>query len=423
MTFQPTRALLQDEALSTLVDALAHYDRIESSHVGFAGAPSEVYAAFQKVQERASREELLSLLRHESPVVRGYIVQHIISKTPEDIPHLSSLIEDQSPVNTLDGCMGGATTIASSLVELMRYEPYFQDPQKKSVFRREAGAFLVKVARAHVAISSNALFCCAAWTPTEATEIAEAWLREPGASTEAKLSAIRTLGKTGLSTDALLAPTKDPDPTLRREAASALWKRTDEPALLALKALKQDPEPGVALAAEEAQLRQTYLRYSQESIEQIEELFDYIRTGASAAAERVRSLCKKDTPEALALLELYGLSYQPHNDIFMALRDGPRTALVTEMVRRLAKKLAPRGFFQGDGARVGVMAYLAELRDPKDLPEMRRSLQSKNSGELEYALKTIVALKDRASIPLLEEIASQQGDFASQAKAALSALR
>lgn len=130
-------------------------------------------------------------------------------------------------------------------------------------------------------------------------------------------------------------------------------------------------------------------------------------------------LAKQDTPAALAFMELHGSFRSARSEVFMALLDGPKSSPVSAMVRRLAPRLAPLRYEEEDGPRVGVIAYLAQLSEPQDLPELRRSLVSENAREFIYAIEAVLKLKDQEAIPRLKTVSYSDSVFAVRAKDAL----
>src|SRR4051794_40660651 len=71
LPFEKTAALITRADLAAKVDALAAQPRIEASHVGIGGTASAIFASWDAVRAAATPDELVLLLRHESPIVRG----------------------------------------------------------------------------------------------------------------------------------------------------------------------------------------------------------------------------------------------------------------------------------------------------------------------------------------------------------------
>ncbi|GMV41875.1 MAG: hypothetical protein AMXMBFR64_35910 [Myxococcales bacterium] len=137
LVLSPTATLVKRAEVAALVDALAVEKKIESSHVGAAGAPSAIYAKWEAVEKAASSEELQALLRHERPVVRAYAARHLVrGATPLAAQSLAPLLSDLADVGSTDGCMIGETTVAAILVEDLCYNA--KDKEAARALLREA---------------------------------------------------------------------------------------------------------------------------------------------------------------------------------------------------------------------------------------------------------------------------------------------
>jgi hypothetical protein len=99
------------------VEALAHHERIESEAIGYSGEPSVVYADYEKLVKQASTEELIALVHHSSPVVRGYVGAHLLADLQSDAAY--ALLSDVTVVDSKSGCSGGNTTVAAHLVSAL----------------------------------------------------------------------------------------------------------------------------------------------------------------------------------------------------------------------------------------------------------------------------------------------------------------
>jgi hypothetical protein len=109
--------------IAAAVEALAAHERIESSHVGAGGRPSRVYADYRALAAMVSEEQAVVLLRHGSPVVRGYMVSQVVGTTPQHAEAVVPLLEDTTRVETMSGCMVEelqlATFVASALCDVV----------------------------------------------------------------------------------------------------------------------------------------------------------------------------------------------------------------------------------------------------------------------------------------------------------------
>ncbi|RYZ52181.1 MAG: hypothetical protein EOP49_10125 [Sphingobacteriales bacterium] len=110
---------LSDEA-TRVVQVIASRNMYESSHVGFAGRPSEQYRQMKILSAIASPEQLLELAStHSNGVVRVYAWKALGLKTGQERKPLVDRIEavamqlgqDSTEVFSLQGCIGGSTQV------------------------------------------------------------------------------------------------------------------------------------------------------------------------------------------------------------------------------------------------------------------------------------------------------------------------
>jgi len=118
-TFHPTAELVTDPELRPLVDRLAAATRIESAAIGAAGAPSQAYKDHEALVGRATREQILALLLHTSPVVRGYLAMHVADHLAPDAAAVYPLLRDETSVERVEGCTIFATSLSDVVVEAL----------------------------------------------------------------------------------------------------------------------------------------------------------------------------------------------------------------------------------------------------------------------------------------------------------------
>ena len=74
---------------------------------GVSGSFSEVYQAYEALQQQANLEELTLLLRHPSPNVRYYALLGLAEKDPKNkTTYYQELAGKYDTLNTLNGCVG-----------------------------------------------------------------------------------------------------------------------------------------------------------------------------------------------------------------------------------------------------------------------------------------------------------------------------
>jgi hypothetical protein len=115
---KPDFKFLGNQQLNQLTHYLATQERVESQQVGFSGSFSEVYQAYESLQQQASLEELSLLLRHPSPNVRYYALLGLAERDPKNkTTYYQQLTGKYDSLNTLDGCVG----MSGELWEFTRY--------------------------------------------------------------------------------------------------------------------------------------------------------------------------------------------------------------------------------------------------------------------------------------------------------------
>jgi hypothetical protein len=115
---KPDFKFLGNQQLNRLTHYLATQERVESQQVGFSGSFSEVYEAYEALQQQASLEELSLLLRHPSPNVRYYALLGLAERDPKNkSSYYQQLAGKYDSLNTIDGCVG----MSGQLWEFTRY--------------------------------------------------------------------------------------------------------------------------------------------------------------------------------------------------------------------------------------------------------------------------------------------------------------
>jgi hypothetical protein len=104
---KPDFKFLGNQQLNRLTHYLAMQERVESQTIGFSGSFSEVYEAYEALQQQASLEELSLLLRHPSANVRYYALLGLAEKDPKNkTTYYQQLAGKYDRLKTLDGCVG-----------------------------------------------------------------------------------------------------------------------------------------------------------------------------------------------------------------------------------------------------------------------------------------------------------------------------
>ena len=399
-----TRKLVARPEVATLVDALAAERSVESSAVGAAGAPSGVYAKFAALAAKATPDELAALSQHESPVVRGYVGRHLATRGPVRPAILAVLGGDETEVDTLDGCIGGKRTVGAIVREALCYSE-----------RPEAGAALLAMYDKGGAQAAEALACAAPTNPGPAGDAALRALRggtlDAGAEA-AYLRAIAVAAPPG-GCDVALAAARSGDASVQIAAAQVLGRCDGDAAVEALAGLASGKNVVVARHARASLFLLEPSRRAELAGDR-----DVMREVANRLGLALRS--REGAKRVIAILEPLVLAYpDAMGGPFYRAVETPET---TAAARRLAAQLPPATTAAYWGARQGVIAYLARIRDAASLPELRRSLRSSNPGEVAAAVEALGAMHDREARPAIEKLASSpDARVAQAAKKALAA--
>lgn len=92
--------------LKKIVDEIEKGNRVESSHIGYGGSPSDQYAKYEQLKKTATVEQLTSLTNHKNSAVRCYAFQALASKKADNVfTVLLKHLHDTSTVVTQSGCI------------------------------------------------------------------------------------------------------------------------------------------------------------------------------------------------------------------------------------------------------------------------------------------------------------------------------
>jgi hypothetical protein len=99
---------------------LAKYKRVEGVFVGIVGTPSKIYQTGKKLRIRATREELIELTFHPSPIVRTYSFWGLAElKDTALFPILIDHINDTVQIETMFADFGERKKLCDFLLELV----------------------------------------------------------------------------------------------------------------------------------------------------------------------------------------------------------------------------------------------------------------------------------------------------------------
>ncbi len=407
-----TASLIADPALRARVDELAAARRIESRAVGEAGAPSKVYEVYEDLSAALTADQACALLRHRSPVVRGYMIRLVVDRHRPRLSALVPLLRDRTAVERQDGCLVDRSTIADDMVQVLG----------QRAEQAEVQELLLRIARdaSLEALRGEALPALVKHRPREVEAIASGLL-------EAQLpdllrKAIMVLGMTGAraAAPAIARHARHSDSLLRAQVASTLgFLCAGAETRATLEALTRDDDDYVRMSAATAYARCPHP--------------DAARVGELLADPRPRvregmalGLAHSARPETLHLLRPLLMSSGCPGPVMQALVQKQRGPHVTALVREL---LGSRDGY----VRARAAGYLAEVGDAASAPAIRRLLNAETIHERQAAADALARLGDGGAIPLLEgllqdpnphgRIAAARALVALRARGALPALQ
>jgi HEAT repeat protein len=368
----------RDPELGRRVQVLAGFLRIESSHIGAAGAPSAAFAAFDAVRQLATEEDLVALLRHPSPVVRGYVAQHVARAVPRALPAALALLGDTTPVGQVQGCMISEGTVGGVVSEALCWSTL-----------PEAKAEVARRAREGSPGSVWAIACVGSSDPVQAAQLALARLAGRSVPASEHASLLRLIGNGALGEPGcvvLVPAAAAADADVRVAAAQGLSGCAGPAGLDALRRLALDPDATVnRIAHTELVLHPDLPAAEREAL---------LGDGGVANRVSVQLSFRMGRPGVLARLgERYGAIATAHPELSWS---GLASLPASEPAITLARAIA-RAVPVGTNARRDAMGHVSRHGDARDLPEIRRSLESPNVSEVIDALEALARLHDGAS--------------------------
>lgn len=102
----------ESASLDSLINHLGRTTTIKERYVGFAGTTPHEYLLFEKLKATASEDELNTLMKHYSPVVRVYAYRALIANEMEvNMNYEIMLFEDTTAVDWFSGCIYRTSTV------------------------------------------------------------------------------------------------------------------------------------------------------------------------------------------------------------------------------------------------------------------------------------------------------------------------
>ncbi len=106
----------QSASLDSIITVLSRSTTLKEQYVGFSGVTPKEYILFEKMKELGTQDELNSLMKHYSPVVRIYAYRALIANEMEVNGNIENgLYEDTASINWFSGCIYKSTTVQELL--------------------------------------------------------------------------------------------------------------------------------------------------------------------------------------------------------------------------------------------------------------------------------------------------------------------
>lgn len=110
------KKLSHKDSVNALTKVLQQSNVLSSSHVGFAGTPSDTWTAFVYLVKIATKEELLVLTNDKNAVVRLYAYTGLQHKQYDKMKDITGRFsKDTNKVRSLSGCLMSEGTVAESI--------------------------------------------------------------------------------------------------------------------------------------------------------------------------------------------------------------------------------------------------------------------------------------------------------------------
>lgn len=131
------------KSIDELVKEIAMENELTSRAVGFGGSPSGQYQRYDVLKSKATREQLIKLTEHESPVIRCYAFWGLADRQEKDLfPILIDHLGDTATINRQFGCVLSKVSVADFYIELLtkRYlitEDYYRKNHSQALLEEK----------------------------------------------------------------------------------------------------------------------------------------------------------------------------------------------------------------------------------------------------------------------------------------------
>lgn len=234
MIWAPTEQLIHEPGIVRLVDDLSRRGSHTGPTVSIAGAPSGTYALFTRIVNEASPADITALLRHESPVVRAYMAEHVAAAMPQELSAMWTVVQDETKVYSTNGCIIRFTTVGGLARHALCQSHH-----------TAAHALMRQIAKDGNCDLSDVIVEFARIDPQTALEVVARSLADPSLSIQARSNHLLALAFRPHSLEASLIDTSSNGAGV----AMALARCSNEDSLTALTRLSSDANEHVARVA------------------------------------------------------------------------------------------------------------------------------------------------------------------------------
>lgn len=106
----------ESASLDSIITVLGKSNTLKERYVGFSGITPKEYLLFEKLKELGTQDELNTLMKHYSPVVRIYAYRALIANEMEVNGNIENVLyEDTASINWFSGCIYKSTTVQELL--------------------------------------------------------------------------------------------------------------------------------------------------------------------------------------------------------------------------------------------------------------------------------------------------------------------
>ncbi|MCH2195409.1 hypothetical protein [Kordia sp.] len=108
--------------IKKIAKSMASGAQLEGRYIGIGGMPSNQYSKYKKLKKLATEKELLTLLQHESSIVKGYSAWALVDRKYTDLESIfSTFLNTLETVQSQSGCVVSEDLLAWELYSKVLY--------------------------------------------------------------------------------------------------------------------------------------------------------------------------------------------------------------------------------------------------------------------------------------------------------------